>query len=161
MSFKSCSNLENSMVQKDQVKLFNNCQKLPKLRTYCTLTGDTGWRNYLTKPLSFLQRKYMAKLRLGVLPIRVETGRYEMPRIEYNHRICKQCAMKEVEDEEHFLLRCTKHSARRIALFSEVKAIDFGQWDSKQKFVYLLNDSSILKATARYIIESFEARQIP
>ena len=131
------------------------------LRTYCFLIGDQGWKNYLAKPLTFLQRKYMSKLRLGVLPLRVETGRYEFPRIEYINRICKQCAIGEVEDEEHFLLRCSKHNARRIALLSEVNITDFGQWDSKQKLVYLLNNPDILKTTARFIVDSFEARDSP
>ena len=155
------SNLKSSMMQRDEEKLLNTCKSLPKLRTYCSLVGDPGWRNYLAKPLSFIQRKFMAKLRLGVLPLRIETGRYEMPRIESKDRICKQCAMQEVEDEEHFLLRCSKHSARRIALLSDIKLDNFGQWDSNQKLVYLLNDSSMLKATARFIIESFEERHIP
>ena len=116
--------------------------------------------SYLARPLSFLQRKYMAKIRLGVLPLRVETGRYEIPRVEYSLRLCKQCALSEVENEEHFLLRCTKHNTRRVALLSELNLANWDQWDSKQKIVYLLNNPSSLRATARFIVESYNARSI-
>ena len=153
-------NLKSCLILKDQEKLFSQCQTSSKLRTYCLLTGDPGLRNYLARPLSFLQRKHMAKIRLVVLPLRVETGRYEIPRVEYSLRLCKQCALSEVENEEHFLLRCTKHNTRRVALLSELNLANWDQWDSKQKIVYLLNNPSSLRATARFIVESYNARSI-
>jgi hypothetical protein len=73
------SEIRNSLNLKDQHLLENKCKNSPKLRTYNTITEFSSDKSYLSKPLSFVQRKFMAKLRLGVLPIRIETGRYERP----------------------------------------------------------------------------------
>ena len=103
----------------------------------------------------------MAKLRLGVLPLRVESGRYELPKVDHKNRICRQCTLEEVENEEHFLLRCTKHSTKRIALLSEINSAYWEQWDSKQKLIHLLNNPLSIKATAKFILDSFNARDTP
>ena len=46
----------------------------------------------------------MAKLRGGTAALRMETGRWGG--LKREERLCKQCRREEVEDEEHFLLRC-------------------------------------------------------
>ena len=46
----------------------------------------------------------MAQLRLGILPLKVETGRFE--RISLQDRLCEFCSENAIEDEEHFLFRC-------------------------------------------------------
>ena len=46
----------------------------------------------------------LAKLRGGTAELRVETGRWNG--LKKEERICKQCTMGEVANEEHFLLRC-------------------------------------------------------
>ena len=53
---------------------------MSKLRTYNRVAIFNAAKCYLTKPLSFIQSKFLAKLRLGVLGLRIETGRYERPR---------------------------------------------------------------------------------
>ena len=47
----------------------------------------------------------MAQLRCGILPLRIETGRYvgESP----DERLCKLCNGPAIEDEKHVLLNCT------------------------------------------------------
>ena len=154
------SNLRESLAVKDQEKILNNGKNLSKLRTYNLLTGNPGLRNYLEMPMPYLHRKFMAKLRLGVLPLRIETGRFETPQLESDCRICRQCSLDEVEDEQLFLLRCTKHNSRRAGLIAKVNIEYFEDLDSKQKLIYLLNNQSILKCTAKFIVESFDARDI-
>ena len=46
----------------------------------------------------------MAKLRGGTAELRVETGRWIG--LEREDRICGQCGLREVENVEHFVLRC-------------------------------------------------------
>ena len=89
---------------------------MPKLRTYNLVAEFTSPKAYLEKPLSFLQRKSMAKLRLGVLPIRLETGRYERPKLPADQRLCQQCSLGVPEDEVHFTLECPRHSILREQL---------------------------------------------
>ena len=38
------------------------------------------------------------------VPLRMETGRWGS--LKREERLCKQCKLEEIEDEEHFLLRC-------------------------------------------------------
>ena len=45
----------------------------------------------------------LTKLRGGTAELRVETGRWSG--LQREERICKQCALGEVEDEVHFVLR--------------------------------------------------------
>ena len=50
----------------------------------------------------------------------IETGRYtNIPR---NERIYKNCTNQEIEDETHFLTRCSKFSGERDDLFNSISA---------------------------------------
>ena len=101
----------------------------------------------------------MAKLRLGILPLRMESGRYKRPKLVSNQRLCQQCMLGEVEDEEHFMLVCPKHRSRRDKLLSSIENLtDFNEMRPSAKLNFLLNDNGIVKASSQYIIDSFFAR---
>ena len=51
-------------------------------------------------------------------------------------------------------------SILRTDLLAKVNLECFDDLDSKQKFIYLLNEQSILKSTAKFIVESYDARDI-
>ena len=42
----------------------------------------------VVNPLSFIKRRTISKLRLGILPIRLETARYLRPAVPENQRLC-------------------------------------------------------------------------
>ena len=46
----------------------------------------------------------MYVLRMSAHRLAIETGRHVKPKISKEERICKNCALEEVEDESHFLL---------------------------------------------------------
>ena len=71
------------------------------IRVYKT---DRVAEPYVTKALSRSQRSLMAQLRFGILPIRIETGRYV--NLKPEDRICPICDKNAVETEEHFLFEC-------------------------------------------------------
>ena len=50
------------------------------------------------------ETNYMAQLRGGTAELKVETGRWIG--LEREDRICGQCGLREVENVEHFVLRC-------------------------------------------------------
>ena len=60
--------LQDSLKLKDLGRLHAESCKSTKLRTYVHISGDRGAKTCMRKPLSYIQRKYMAKLRLGILP---------------------------------------------------------------------------------------------
>ena len=111
--------LKAKLALKDQLKLKNQAKGLPKLRTFCQISDFSFEKSYLSKPLSFVQRKALAKFRIGVLQIRIETGRYERPKKSHLERICKQCDHNISEDETHFLLYCPRHVILRGTFFSK------------------------------------------
>ena len=153
--------LKNSLKQKDLGRLHAESLNAAKLRTYVHVSGNSTSKTYLGKPLSHIQRKYMAKLRLGILPLRLESGRYERPQLNASNRVCKQCLLGEVENEEHFMLKCPKHSFRRNLLFSSIKNLDiFTSMNNLDKLKFLLNDPDIVKSSSQFIIDSFHSRSV-
>ncbi len=52
----------------------------------------------------------MAQLRTGILPLRIETGRWAS----------QVCDNPVVEDESHFLFSCNKYNLERIEYYTEI-----------------------------------------
>ena len=98
-------NLENAMKLSQQNTLRARCLNSPKLRTFVEFKNFENTPSYITKPLSFIQRKFLAKIRLGCLEIRIETGRYARPRLPELSRVCQVCPnpSKKIENEFHFI----------------------------------------------------------
>ena len=115
-------------------------------------------KSYLSKPLSFIQRKFLTKLRLGVLPIRIETGRYERPRKSEAERICKQCSTSSPECELHFLIQCPRHTLLRTDFFAKITNETFPNMTDSQKFKFILNQPTIAKLSSQFIIDAFDNR---
>ena len=109
--------LQNCMLLAQQADLKIECENKPKLRTFMKFKDFSRTPSYLTKPLSFIQRKFVAKIRLGCLEIRIETGRYARPRLTEEARTCLVCTNQnqEVENEVHFLFNCQAYEAERLA----------------------------------------------
>ena len=150
--------LQSSLFKKDQAKLENLCQNRPKLRTYVQITDFNVDKPYLGKPLTFFQRRCLARVRLGVLPLRIETGRYERPRKPDVERTCAQCSTGAVEDEVHFLLKCPRHVLFRNQLFACINNDDFLNYQDLEKLKFLLNNPDIVKSTAKFIVNAFNNR---
>ena len=121
--------------------------------------------------LPFILRKKLAQLRLGCLPIRIETDRYTRPIVHRDQRYCLQpkCEnsisnlsddVKHVENEFHFLMKCTQFSDLRYNMFKKVKVEPhvFAQMNDHEKFVYLLSTQSEAKIVAQFIVDAFDER---
>ena len=81
-----------------------NMQKFPKLRTYAKFKFSLEPEKYLNTELSRKDRSTLAQFRFGILPIRIETGRFLSERPE--ERLCIYCKKEAVEDEYHLLFDC-------------------------------------------------------
>ena len=77
--------------------------------------------NYISSLKFDPTRRLFAKLRLGVLPLRVEKGRWAG--IERENRICKLCRQGVVEDESHFIFDCPPFTACRKPYLDKLKAL--------------------------------------
>ena len=103
--------LKDSMSIKQNVDLKQQCLDKPKLRNYVQINDFDCKTSYLTIPMPFICRKYLALTSLSNLPIRIETACYERPKIDANLRFCQVgCDSFCVEDEYHILFSCTLYN---------------------------------------------------
>ena len=61
------------------------------------------------------ERSVMAQFRCGVLPLRIETGRFVGEQVRDTCRLCRFCDLNLIEDEKHFLLVCPSYVNLRDA----------------------------------------------
>ena len=66
-----------------------------------------------------------------------ETGRYSKPKIVKENRLCKYCDLNEVEDEQHFLLRCTLYDTLRRNLL-KATALETNSLFDEDTFISLI-----------------------
>ena len=95
-----------------------------------------------------------------MLGLRIETGRYERPRRLPEERICTQCNLGATEDESHFILHCPRHTLLRNNLLSNVSLEEFTNLNEYEKLKFLLNDPSIVKQSAQFIVNAFDNRAV-
>ena len=98
----------------------------------------------------------LAQFRCGILPLRIETGRYigENP----EGRLCKICQGGQTEDETHFLLYCAHYTELRNDLLSSVyQGNSFVSLTEAAKVKLLMN--TYPRQTAKYIRNAFEKRK--
>ena len=74
---------------------------VPKLRTYSTFKEYYDTEPYVCKVYNRAHRSLVSQFRCGILPIKIETGRYTQIPIEY--RLCILCKENVIEDENQFL----------------------------------------------------------
>ena len=112
--------------------------------------------SYVSINLSSIERSYLAQLRLGILPIAIETGRYKS--VPIDNRKCKLCNLNLVEDEKHILFTCTLYNDIRLDWKNKLTWYmpDFETLSEKEK----LNVIFIFpRITAQYIIKLIDIRK--
>ena len=98
----------------------------------------------------------MAQFRCGVLPLRVETGRFVGEKVE--DRICRFCDFNTVEDEKHFLLMCPSYSTLRDTYLGVImNNDDFRQLTEDEKLNSFLNNYP--RKIAKFLLKAFLIRR--
>ena len=157
---------------KQQEYLSSECAEMPKLRTFMLFKDFQEPPAYITKPLTFHQRRMVAKTRLGCLPLRLETGRYSIPRLPEVERTCQVCRNQNqlvviqptntndpVESEIHFLFFCPTYTTERDLWLSKMTLpINFIELQANTKLKIVINDPLNVKFTAQFITNSFNIR---
>ena len=152
--------LKESMQLKQNVELRMKCNEKPKLRTFVTFKDFGPTPMYLLKPISFVQKKFIAQLRLSALPIRIETGRFERPRLAVLERLCPSCDDgQSIENEEHFIFYCSKYSDLRQKWIDQLqKSDEFSDLETSEKFRIIFDKPENIKSSAQFIINIFDLR---
>ena len=92
-----------------------------KLRIYKLFKVTYKTERYCEIMLPVKHRSAYSKFRLGVAPIRIETGRYEG--LTEDHRVCPFCEDTVVENELHVVLQCHVYNDIREELVNKACVI--------------------------------------
>ena len=91
-----------------------------KLRTFALMKKEYKFEDYLMADLSRKKATNLAQLRTSAHNLAIEMDRYARPAVLSCERKCKMCDLDEVEDEVHFVNRCTAYEEDRRELFGNV-----------------------------------------
>ena len=165
------ANMESAFLKQQRLNMTQECAEKPKLRTFNLFKEFEEPTVYIRRPLSFYQRRMLAKLRLGCLPLRIETGRYSIPRLPEEERTCLVCKPMEplvdieqgnekpIESEVHFLFSCNAYLKEREEWFEKMTLPEnFHHLTVEDKLKIVLNKSENVKVTSQFIIMALEAR---
>ena len=166
------TNLESSFYERQPVDIedvkdqFLNIQnraskqalpKKAKLRTYCTFKEYLSVENYVKYNLTPSERSAMAQFRFGILPLNIETGRFRNQPVQ--DRLCTLCEFNEIEDECHFLFKCSLYNDLRNDWIRNItdKTPDFVEMDTTTKFKVIFAIHH--RITAKFILRSYNIRK--
>jgi len=161
------SHIKETFMQLFQDTWIDSLNYKPKLRTYklfkqCYVTED-----YVSNFMPRYDRSLLSQFRCGILPLRIETGRYthtkdqttgNLRTLKPDERICQLCN-NGVEDEIHFLCNCTLYDENREVVYCAASALNpnFNQLNTEQRFIYLLQNC--YKPTSKYITSCWNIRK--
>ena len=106
------------------------------------LKHDFCTEPYLEYKIPLKYRSAYAKIRCGVAPLRVETGRYERKAV--HERTCLYC-INCVEDEFHVLMQCPLYADLRQKMSNDVLHFNanFSFLSDADKFVFLFSNENL------------------
>ena len=79
---------------------------------------DINVEDYLVKATRS-QRLPLAQLRIGILPLQIEVGRYYQKQL--NERLSLICSDNVIEDKYHFLCYCSGYKTEREKFLLDIK----------------------------------------
>ena len=128
-----------------------------KLRYYNLYKADLSQEEYLNFDIPKYHRSIFAQFRAGILPLNVETGRFNSVPLE--DRKCTLCDLDDVEDEFHLLIMCNKYNELRRHLYREAFARNnqFLSLYDLDKFVFLVNN--LQKQVIKFIVSAILIRR--
>ena len=148
--------VDSKLRQQFHTQWLQNIQDTPKLRTYKLLKNQYKVEKYVELNLPKNLRSSMAMFRCGVLPLRIETGRYKSEPIE--DRICVFCNLHEIETEKHFLLHCSLYNQLRDDFFRKIQLPDQHRLTLDYS-VFVNTIVNYPRQTANFIFNAFQIRQ--
>ena len=131
----------------------------PKLRNYALFKFSFECEPYNCAYLSRNKRSIFAQLRMGILPLRIETGRFQ--NLDLQSRICIYCNSQKIEDEYHFIFQCSHYDHLRGPFLEKCSDAEetFDTMDEVEKFRFVLSNEKVQTITADFAQEAFLFRK--
>ena len=131
-----------------------------KLRTYKLFKTQFKEERYLNVIKNKDWKISLTKFRVSAHNLLIETGRHHNIKVE--DRICKHCNQKEIEDERHFLIECSKYASLRQTMMQEVLHLypNIKNMSTLEQFCWIMNceTDKVMYALAEYIFKATELR---
>jgi hypothetical protein len=136
----------------------DNLLDYPKLRFYRNFKYCKETEAFVYCVHNRSQRSILAQLRCGILPLKVETGRFNQIPLEF--RLCTLCDQNSVEDECHFLFDCTLYDEIRTKYFRYILQLHPYYFEmSKEQKLNLLMSKELVKYTAEFVYNCYIKRR--
>ena len=153
------SKAENNLsvhLKKHQVNLISTNKKL---KFYSIFKNETRYSEFINHVKNPEHKRIASKFRIGNHNLRIESGRFTIPKTPEDLRICDHCSLNSVENEMHVLFHCNLYDDLRKILFTKIKL--FTNYNNHVKVCFLSNntDSYISRPTATFTFQAFERRK--
>ena len=145
----------NKLLAASRQKWQLESERKPKLRSFIQVHNFDHIQTLVKSDVSRYQRSLLSQLKFGILPLKIETDRYQG--IPLEQRICKLCSTNSIESEFHFMFHCPALHETRVAANEKLNLnLDFS--DDCQKLKAFLDKLNIRKC-GKYIEMLYKARQ--
>ena len=136
------------------------CNAEGKLCIFRTFKQDYCMEGYLLLLPNLKHMSTIARFRMSSHTLAIETGRHAKPKIAKEERKSRYCNLDDVEDEEHFLLKCPLYNEERLSLFNSV-VLNVSAMSQRDVFVYLLSSKEpiTVKALETFLHNAFKKRE--
>ena len=162
-------NIKQSCKELMKIEWQQEIQSKPKLRTYKLMKENFEVESYVAYHVPKNYRSILAQLRMGILPLHIETGRYKNVfdretgihrKINVNERTCNVCKLDIVEDEKHFLFNCNIYYNERREFYEECAKLfrNFSDMNEDDKLKNIMSHKC-WKITLRYVNSLWEKRK--
>jgi hypothetical protein len=142
--------------QKDRWELRVAAQD--KLRFYRLFKQTFEVEEFVRINLNSSHRSLLSQLRYGILPLKIETGRYNKTPV--NERLCQFCTGGHVESENHFVFECEFYEILREEFYMYLNNIvdDFITLNYGDRLQVIFSKSCIIRKFAVYIEKCYKKR---
>ena len=129
-----------------------------KLRTFQKFKTEYCMETYLLDWPNLDHLTAVVRLRMSAHILAIKTGRHVKPKIGKEERICKNCALEEVENESHFLLKCPLYCQQRTILMKTILSYTTSE-SQEELFIILMKSKETAVIKGKYIHTTFKMRE--
>jgi hypothetical protein len=150
--------VKNLLVDLENENWKNEVQVKSKLRTYKLIKTEVGQEDFIKTTLSRVARSILFRLRSGVLPLKIETGRFRS--VPSDKRICELCNLNEIENEIHFVIKCPLYEDLRQTMYGEIIRF-FPNFSTESEMdKYKICMKNLPHKVARYMVHFWNRRKM-